>query len=181
MFNITVEYFTLETIYDVSIKQGNLKTTQDFLIYNWWKTIGPPNLIFHQATMIHDLENKFDESMESTYYKDFFFKMSEYTKEQQSVYFWSNSPSVREDLVPEEFKNWTKDHLVEMFNKKVLSVLLEIRTEQERLTLNVGLDLYKRSESQKPSAYLDTVHHKPEWYKMVAHQLLSVYCTWRAI
>ena len=102
MFNITVEYFTLETIYDVSIKQDNLKTTQDFLIYNWWKTIGHPNVIFHQATMIHDLQNKFNESKESTYYKDFFSKMSKYTKEQQSVYFWSNSPRVREDLVPEK-------------------------------------------------------------------------------
>ena len=181
MFNITVEYFTLETIYDVSIKRDNLKTTQDFLIYNWWKTIGHPNVIFHQATMIHDLQNKFNESMESRYYKDFFSKMSKYTKEQQSVYFWSSSPRVREDLVPEKFKNWTKNHLVEMFNKRVRSDLLEIRIEQETLKLNVGLDLYKKSESLKPSAYLDAVHHKPEWYKMVAHQLLSMYCTWRAI
>ena len=102
MFNITVEYLTLETIYDVSIKQDNLKTTQDFLIYNWWKTTGHPNVIFLQATMIHDLQNKFNESMESRYYKDFFSKMSKYTKEQQSVYFWSNSPRVREDLVPEK-------------------------------------------------------------------------------
>ena len=181
MFNITLEYFTLETIYDVSIKQDNLKTTQDFLIYNWWKTTGHPNVIFHQATMIHDLGNRFNESMESTYYKDFFSKMSKYTKEQQSVYFWSNSPKVKEKLVPEDFQNWTKNENVKVYNNRIWNDLLEIKTTQQMSRLNVGLDLYKRSESLKPTAYLDAVHHVSEWYKMIAHQVLSMYCMWRVI
>ena len=52
-------------------------------------------------------------------------------------------------------------------------------TTELKSRLNVGLDLYKLSESLKPSAHVDAVHPKPEWYLMVAHQLLSMYCLWR--
>ena len=141
--------------------QGIFKTTQDFLIYNWWKTTGQTNVIFRKATMSHDLQNKFYESLESRI-KNFFSKMSEYTKELKLVYFWSNSPRVREKVVPEAFQKWTKNKIVKNYNDIVGNDLLNIMTKELKSRMNVGLDLYKLSESLKPSAYVDAVHHKPE-------------------
>ena len=130
--------------------------------------------------MVHDAQNKFNESMISTYYKDFFSKMKVYTAKHNSVYFWSNSPKVREELVPKQHKKWTKNSIVKALNNRVWNDLMDFMIKDQKSRMNVGLDLYKMSETLKPTGYKDAVHHVPEWYKMVAHQLLSMYCMWGA-
>ena len=167
----------MEIMHDVSIQYGKFDNNQNYLLNVWWNLTGHPDVIFHQATMVHDVKT-INSSMESKYYKSLFKKMSNYVKQQNSVYFWSNSPRVYENKVPKKFSNWTKNANLHLLNKISFRELLRLQTNSSKSRLNFGLDLNRLSENLPSDAYVDAVHHANQWYNIVAGKLLSMYCVW---
>ena len=171
----------METIFDTSVTQGQFKTNQDYLLSRWWKSTGHPSVIFHQATMVHDFQNHINISAESNYYKLFFRKMSTYAEKHNVVYFWSNSPRVKEQKVPKQFQNWTKNVIINQFNRKIMDTLRIVCDEMKSHRINIGLDLFSLSKGLATNAYIDAVHHTKEWYKMVGVKLISMYSIWNSM
>ena len=170
----------MEIIYDISVRQGIYDTNQDFLLNIWWNATGHPDVIFHQGTAVHDVKY-INSTMESKYYRQFFQKMSRYVEKHRSVYFWSNSPMVREHKVPEQYKSITKNDKLQVLNRVALGELIPLSGKYKKSRLNFGLDLHRLSENLSAEAYNDAVHHKVGWYRNVGGKLLSMYCVWLSL
>ncbi len=150
-------------------------STQDFLYHTWWERTGHPNVIFHQATVVHDCRSFKPEEYKLIYH-DFFQKVSNYTKKYGSVYFWSNSPRVWPSKVPKIWRNVTHNVNIMRYNTIVIDVI-----PQDNFHLQKGLDLYAQSEGLNGNDYTDGIHHIPLWYQSVSRQLVQRFCALNSV
>ena len=182
--NVTLELFTLEKICDTSVTQTDPQTgitgnVLDFLFKTWWVTTRPPDVIFHMSAATHDM-NSFNIHLGSfniheyqTAHREFFERLTLFTKSNKVMYFWSNSPRVWSPKAPEKWRNITTNDRVFQYNSVARDVVEQAMNKQIRL----GLDLYTQSEGLNGSYYADGVHHIPEWYTSVGRQFINMYCT----
>ena len=168
--NLTIEFYIFQFM---QFKQTSNPRNPHFLLNIWWNQVGHPDVIFHQASTLHDFK-VFSPNGYKQLYIGFFRKMETYTGLHSSVYFWTNTARVAESLVPPAFKAVTTNKRVNTYNTIVKNLF---PTGVGRV--NLGLDLYTMSNVTIISDYIDAVHHHELWFSSISYQLLNKYCAWQ--
>lgn len=170
--NITLEFYSMELIKDVSILQDGVnKNNQEFLFDVWWHHTRHPNVIFHQATNVHDV-CLFNTTLEKEYYKYFFKKLANYTTRHSVFYFFSNSPAVCESKVPMKYRQITTNSRIFEYN----NIISEVFPNGNKY-IKFGLNLQLLSSKLGCNMYEDGVHNVPSWYRNIAQHLIKQFCS----